>query len=127
MNPGDAVGPLDERRAQGVIELSVSDLERSLAFYADLGFAVTRRHGGFAALSGYGCRLFLAQDTSMSDMPDRRCNLRIVVDDVDTIRALAGRIAAPITRELADRGYGLRDFSILDPTGFGLRFAQLLP
>jgi catechol 2,3-dioxygenase-like lactoylglutathione lyase family enzyme len=126
MSLSGAVGSLDERRAQGVIELSVPDLERSLAFYTRLGFDVERRHAGFASLTGYGCRLFLAHDTNVSGLPDRRCNLRIVVDDVDTIRALAERIAAPITRELADRGYGLRDFSVLDPSGFGLRFAQLL-
>jgi hypothetical protein len=28
---------------------------------------------------------------------------------------------------VADRDYGLRDFTVLDPDGFGLRFASRLP
>ena len=124
--PG-AVGSLEERRAQGVIELLVPDLETMLAFYTRLGFDLDCRHDGFAVLSGYGFRLFLAQDTHVPCPPQRQCNLRIIVDDVESVRALARQAGAPVSRELADRGYGLRDFSVTGPTGFGLRFAQLLP
>lgn len=126
MNPHGAAGSLAERSAQGVIELSVTELEPSLAFYARLGFSLERRHGGFASLTGHGCRLFLSEDAHAAALPLRQCNLRIIVDDVQAVREMAEKAGAPVSLELADRGYGMRDFSVLDPTGFGLRFAQPL-
>lgn len=127
MTQDGAVGQVDERRAQGVIELQVSQLETSLSFYTAIGFAIERRHGDFVALTGHGCRLFLVRDASVPETWPRGCNLRIVVDDVDATRRRIEEAGLPIARELADRRYGLRDFSIAAPDGFHLRFAQLLP
>ena len=41
----------------------------------------------------------------------------------NTVPEIGARIVIP----LADRYYGLRDFTIADPDGFGIRFASALP
>jgi hypothetical protein len=49
-----------------------------------------------------------------------------MVPNVDEYWARAARIGARIIIPLADRYYGLRDFTIADPGGFGVRFATTL-
>jgi uncharacterized glyoxalase superfamily protein PhnB len=49
-----------------------------------------------------------------------------MVPDVDECWKLANEIGARIIIPLADRYYGLRDFTIADPDGFGVRFASEL-
>jgi len=51
----------------------------------------------------------------------------VMVRNVDEYWELANQIGAQIIIPLADRYYGLRDFTIADPDGFGVRFASLLP
>jgi hypothetical protein len=41
-------------------------------------------------------------------------------------RTLANRIGARVVVPIADRYYGLRDFIVVDPDGFGVRFASTL-
>lgn len=41
-------------------------------------------------------------------------------------RAATAGERAPIIVPIADRYYGLRDFLIADPDGFGVRFASIL-
>jgi uncharacterized glyoxalase superfamily protein PhnB len=50
-------------------------------------------------------------------------NIRIMVPNVDHYCKLAKEIEAQIVIPIADRYYGLRDFIISDPDGFGVRFA----
>jgi uncharacterized glyoxalase superfamily protein PhnB len=49
-----------------------------------------------------------------------------MVPNVDDYWALAIKVGAKVVIPLADRYYGLRDFTIADPDGFGIRFATLL-
>jgi len=49
-----------------------------------------------------------------------------LVPDVDDRWRLANEIAAQIVVPLGDRYYGLRDFTLADPDGFGVRFASTL-
>ena len=53
--------------------------------------------------------------------------MRVMVANVDDYWRLATDIGARIIIPIADRYYGLRDFTIADPDGFGIRFASLLP
>ena len=53
-------------------------------------------------------------------------NIRVMVPNVDEYWRLAQDIGARIVEPIADRSYGLRDFIIADPDGFGLRFASVL-
>jgi uncharacterized glyoxalase superfamily protein PhnB len=49
-----------------------------------------------------------------------------MVPNVDQYWSLANELGAPIVLPIADRYYGLRDFTISDPDGFGVRFASQL-
>jgi uncharacterized glyoxalase superfamily protein PhnB len=50
----------------------------------------------------------------------------VMVPRVDDCWQLARESGARIVVPIADRYYGLRDFTIADPDGFGVRFATLL-
>lgn len=77
--------PLDtELDAQGVIEIVAPDLNAMLSFYEALGFRVERRTGPFAVLSGFGMRIFLAENPGATT-GKRWANVRVVVPDVDLI------------------------------------------
>jgi hypothetical protein len=39
---------------------------------------------------------------------------------------MANEIGAQIVVAVGDRYYGLRDFTLADPDGFGIRFASIL-
>lgn len=122
------IGSTSELAEQLVVEITVSDLDRSLEVYTALGFALERREGDFAVLRWGERRLFLDQ---RSDLPAplglARANLRILVPDADRLWAAAQVLDLAVERPIADRSYGLRDFTVLDPDGFGLRFASRLP
>jgi uncharacterized glyoxalase superfamily protein PhnB len=49
-----------------------------------------------------------------------------MVADVDAHWTRAIAVGARIVTPIADRYYGLRDFTIADPDGIGIRFASLL-
>jgi len=49
-----------------------------------------------------------------------------MVPKVDDCWQLALECGAPIVIPIGDRYYGLRDFTIADPDGFGIRFATNL-
>lgn len=113
--------------AQLVVEVYVRDLERSLAFYTAFGFALVRRTGGFAVLSWDGHMLFLDEQPQLLELEGReRANVRVMVADVDALWRRAHTLGAFISAAIGDRSYGLRDFTVRDPDGFGVRFASWL-
>ena len=114
---------IEERTAQGVVEIVGPDLDRALAFYTALDFCVERRTGDFAVVNRRGCRLFLVENRN-APTGKRWTNLRIVVDDVDAVWMRANELGLPIVVAIGDRPYGLRDFTLADPSGFEIRFAQ---
>lgn len=121
------IGSRDELTEQLVAEIIVRDLERSLAFYTTLGFTLERRSDEFAVLRWDARRVFLAQHDDLPDLAGRaRANLRILTADVDRIWATVHALDLPVERPVADRSYGLRDFTVRDPDGFELRFATPL-
>ena len=56
----------------------------------------------------------------------RSRQFRVMVPDVDQIWQRVSDLAPRIIVPIDDRHYGLRDFTILDPDGFELRFATWL-
>ena len=114
-----------ENEAQGVVEIVGPDLDALLGFYLAIGFELERRTGDFAVVHWQGTRLFLAGNP---DAPVSECwrSLRILVADVNAMWDKANRLQLRIGTVIDDRPYGLRDFVIVDPAGFGLRFAQAL-
>ena len=120
---------------QLVTEIVVSDIRRSTEFYRRLGFSLLRDGGDFVELTWDNHRLFLAERSAFRDVdhgevpaPPRfpLANIRVMVPKVDDHWELANQIGARIIAPIADRYYGLRDFIIADPDGFGVRFASIL-
>ena len=122
-------------------EFDVADLARSLSFYVDvLGFSVgfERPEERFAYLTRGPVHLMLEQ----GDGPGRRfrtapleypfgrgMNLQIEVPDVDHLHAQALKAGAAIYIALEERWYrrgdeevGNRQFVVIDPDGYLLRF-----
>ena len=119
---------------QLVTEIVVADIKRSVRFYLDLGFALLRDGGDFVELSWEEHRLFLAELSAFREAAAEaaprlkfpRANVRVMVPDVDACWAKAQALGAEVILPIADRYYGLRDFTIADPDGFGIRFASAL-
>lgn len=120
---------------QLVTEIVVRDIKRSTEFYSLLGFELLRDGGDFVELTWEDHRLFLAELSAFHEVdgvempaPPRfpLANLRVMVPNVDDYWRLAYKIGARIVVPIADRYYGLRDFMIADPEGFGVRFASAL-
>jgi catechol 2,3-dioxygenase-like lactoylglutathione lyase family enzyme len=121
---------------QLVTEIVVRDVRRSSEFYRRLGFRLHRDGGDFVELTWEGHLLFLAEPSAFHGIgevqPTARprlpvANVRVMVPNVDECWSLAIELGAPIILPIADRYYGLRDFTIADPDGFGIRFASELP
>lgn len=120
---------------QLVTEIVVRDVRRSVDFYSRLGFELLRDGGDFVELTWENHRLFLAELSAFHEVHDVElppppkfplANFRVMVPNVDEYWKLANEIGAQIIVPIADRYYGLRDFIIADPDGFGVRFASML-
>ena len=122
-------------KEQLVTEIVVRDIGRSTEFYRLLGFKLLRDGRDFVELTWEGHRLFLAElsafhgvDQAISATPPQfpPANVRVMVPNVDDLWKLVNEIGARIVVPIADRYYGLRDFTVADPDGFGVRFASML-
>ena len=120
---------------QLVTEIFVRDIRRSTEFYRRLGFELLRDGGDFVELTWEDHRLFLAELTAVRDVSGTAlgsppefpvANVRVMVPDVDARWTRANEIGARVVTAIGDRYYGLRDFTIADPDGFGVRFASPL-
>jgi lactoylglutathione lyase len=111
-------------------EFFVRDVAKSVAFYEQLGFTALRQEPLFAVVALGEAHVLLADErlgaAQLGDTAATRgagVNVRIMVDDVDSMYQRARAAGAPIVHDIADRDYGLRDFILSDPDGFMLRFA----
>jgi catechol 2,3-dioxygenase-like lactoylglutathione lyase family enzyme len=120
---------------QLVCEVVVRDINQSVAFYRSLGFEVLRDAGDFVELTWEHHRLFLAEISAFQGVQNAVrvradefpvANVRVMVRDVDHCWRAARDVGARVVVPIGDRYYGLRDFTIADPDGFGIRFASLL-
>lgn len=121
-------------------ELSCADFAKSLTFYTDiLGFKIEyqRPEHQFAFLSHQGSQIMLEQandvwKTGPLEYPlGRGINFQMTVDDIEKIIAPLRAHAYPLMVEPEERWYrkdhelvGLRQFLIMDPDGYVLRFSQ---
>lgn len=116
-----------EPTAQLVGEIFVRDIERSKAFYLALGFALFADRGSFVVLTWEDHQLYLDEKPAQDTPPaSPQINLRVMVPDVDRYWELITSLDIQVYAPIADREYGLRDFTIVDPDGIGLRFATRL-
>lgn len=117
------IGTLEERSAQGAVEVFCRSLPAAIDFYTKVGFIVERRAPTFIALKRDSLYLFL-NERAKALQGDRGIQLRIITPDVDALAAKFKADAIHFEMELSDRYYGLREFSVIDPCGFVLRFAK---
>lgn len=112
---------------QLVVELSIQNLRRSLDFYQRLGFHIQRAEAKFAVVAWEDHQLFLAEDGTMLKALDQPyINVRVMVPDVDHLWQRVQDLGLAVLVPIGDRSYGLRDFTLADPDGFGVRFATWL-
>jgi catechol 2,3-dioxygenase-like lactoylglutathione lyase family enzyme len=125
-----------------VPEFSVSDINRSRAFYVDtLGFKVEyeRPEAKFIYLSREGAQLMIEETnghwaTGELEHPyGRGINFQFHADDVNALIKSLESKGIPLFRPVKDswyRGgdtlYGVKEFLVQDPDGYLLRFAQEL-
>lgn len=128
-------------RPKIVPELYCSDINRSLTFYTEVcGFLVryARPEERFAYLDRNGAELMLERPadpartlgTASLEHPfGRGVNLQIEVENVDDLYQRALDAARPIILGLEERWYrvddgeaGNRQFAVMDPDGYILRF-----
>ncbi|NYZ61746.1 bleomycin resistance protein [Luteimonas deserti] len=126
-----------------VPELTVSQLDVSLRFYAAAGFAVRfqRDEPAFAYLELGQAQLMLEQrhERGWNVMPldhplGRGVNFQIEVPDADAVRSALVAIGVSLFREIKDTWYavapnvekGQREFLAQDPDGYLFRFSQRL-
>ena len=108
---------------QLVAEVFVRDAKRSRDFYLALGFELIEDRGSFISMAWEGHKFFLDERSDMPPAPGfPQANTRIMVPNVDEYWKLTQEMGALVIAPLEDRGYGLRDFTIADPDGYGLRF-----
>ena len=113
---------------QLVVEVFVRDIQRARQFYLQLGFELLLDKGDFVSLTWEGHHFFLDERKDLPPPPNQpQANIRIMVPDVDAHWRRVNEMGARIVASIANRDYGLRDFTIADPDGFGLRFATRLP
>ena len=109
---------------QLVPALYVSNLERSGAFYRQLGFEVLRRDGIFMELRWERAALFLVELLPPSAPPPAVVgNLRIMVADLDAHWRRVQELGLEVVQPIVSRPYGLREFAVAGPDGLNLRFA----
>lgn len=123
-------------------ELYVIDFKKSLQFYTDiLGFKLEYQRSNplFAFLSYQGSQLMIQQDDEDEDwhngIPEypygRGLNFQIETDNVQKIIESLKQYNYPLKRGVKDSWYkvkdtlhGCREFLVMDPSGYLLRFSQ---
>jgi len=125
--------------------LVVADVERSVAFYRDvLGFSLfasvpDQGPLAFAWMKRDGVNVFLnsvesvREDATLASTPIGGTAALFIVLDAGTVAegidallaSIGGR--ARVRMALKDQFYGMREFSIEDPDGYLIIFAQELP
>jgi catechol 2,3-dioxygenase-like lactoylglutathione lyase family enzyme len=121
------MAPCVDPTEQLVVEVFVRDIAVSRAFYQQLGFQVNEDRGTFVVLAWESHQLFLDERRDLPPPPTvPQTNIRIMVANVDEHWARAQASGARVFAPIGDRDYGLRDFTIQDPDGVGLRFGTQL-
>ncbi len=120
-------------------ELFVADVTEAVRFYTKkLGFTAFRVENqggrdnfaivamGKAVVMFAADYLYEAMGGSVTSPRGVAIDIRIMVDDVEEVHRRCVENEVTIVHPIADRYYGLRDFVVVDPNGFRLRFAAPL-
>ncbi|MGI8449368.1 MAG: VOC family protein [Streptosporangiaceae bacterium] len=118
-------------------EIIPDDLDATADFYARvLGFTVVKDQRGEASpyvslkrgtVQVGAARRALASDVRAARRPPAGVELVLEVDDVAGERDRVVAAGWPLSEDLRDRPWGLKDFRILDPAGYYLRITDRAP
>jgi catechol 2,3-dioxygenase-like lactoylglutathione lyase family enzyme len=125
-----AQSPYALAEQQLVLEIYVKSVPRSIDFYTSLGFRLAWQVPGyFAQLTWDSCLLFLksSSDDPIVAKSTSKGNIRIMIPDVDAKYEECKELGYKVSQELVDRKFVLRDFIVLDPDGWEVRFGSFLP
>jgi uncharacterized glyoxalase superfamily protein PhnB len=113
--------------------LNVPDVERTIEWYARLGFRVARatrgagldRKPNWAWLSRGEVHLMVNAGDTTAAGPRQEVQLYILTDDVDAeYEALKDQVT--VLAKLAETFYGMKEFIVEDVNGFSICFGQRL-
>jgi catechol 2,3-dioxygenase-like lactoylglutathione lyase family enzyme len=123
-------------------ELSVSDINKSLDFYINIlqfKLEYERKEDKFAFLSLNGSQIMIEERNGHWETGDliypfgRGINLQITIDNVEELFENVKKNNYPIKIDMKENWYridnelaGSKEFLIMDPDGYLLRFAQNL-
>jgi catechol 2,3-dioxygenase-like lactoylglutathione lyase family enzyme len=113
---------------QAVPVLCVLDLDRAIAFYGCLGFALQARFPvGYALLDREGVALHLRVPSAGETItPENNpCGAYFYLHGVDGFADGLREQAIPLLEDPSDRPWGVRECSVSDPGGNLLRFGEL--
>lgn len=114
-------------------EIFPSDLDATAHFYTHvLGFAIERDDRdasvAYLALVRGSVRLGAARRPESQNAAARRppvgVELVLEVDDLDELRSRVARHGWPVEEDLVRQPWGLRDFRVLDPSGYYWRITE---
>ncbi|KAB1902991.1 VOC family protein, partial [Micromonospora sp. AMSO31t] len=122
--PAEAASPIS-----GIgITLLVTDLDRSLDFYRDLGFAEVDRGEGNAVLASGPTRLVLRRVTGAAPMSRRLVHVNLEVDDIQSAyeRLRGSGVRFTYAPRVVNRGTKLEVWAAAfrDPDGHGVALTQ---
>jgi uncharacterized glyoxalase superfamily protein PhnB len=107
--------------------LPVVDMVESVAFYEAAGFHVhVYEGGGFAFVHHDEQSVFDLGTEPDMDPATNRSGCYVIVPVVDEWHTSLSELGYPVT-PLEDEVYGMREFTLTDPSGNHLRFGQSLP
>jgi lactoylglutathione lyase len=110
------------------LELTVSDFAANIKFFEDVaGYKVVRKEENFAILQTEFGELLLNGTNRVREKPAARIaglEIGLVVGDLDQTFAAAKEFDWRITSGIAKQPWGVRDFRVLSPDGYYLRFTE---
>jgi uncharacterized glyoxalase superfamily protein PhnB len=105
-------------------QLPVADVYAAQAWYRDvLGFEIAWSSPDFGAVWLDRVEIFFARTSTAAPAA---C-LCVRVDDADALAALVRERGASIVEELEDKPWGMREFTVEDPSGHRLRIGHAIP
>jgi catechol 2,3-dioxygenase-like lactoylglutathione lyase family enzyme len=121
IRPWSRLPRLIRRRAEHTVRAAIpvlpsSDLDRTAAFYASVGFTDSKRHEGYLVLHGGDVELHFSYDEQVTPS---RC-LLLVGDAMRLWKQLRPREMGDVSA-IAEHDYGLREFVLTDPDGNQVR------
>jgi catechol 2,3-dioxygenase-like lactoylglutathione lyase family enzyme len=117
-------------KEQLVLEIYAADLSAAHNFYTTvLGFHTIRSSPTFIVVQYEDSLLYLCSDEH-APRPARGTfagNIRIMVNDVNAVWKRLSELEVESLQDIANREYGLRDFTVAGPDGIAIRFASKIP